>query len=546
MASGKKQKEEADVARIEEVAHVTSVVQKYENDLSHRKTIRAYPYAIVWSIVFATAIIGEGFDLALFGNFFSMVQFKELFGTATPPKGEMEIPAAWQSAILASGQVGQLLGMTLAGKCSVVFGYRKTMMAALASVAFLLLINFFAAEVRLSTGSVAHGLGMISAGEFLLGMPWGTFQACVLPYASDIAPMKLRPALTTFVSMCWIIGQLLSTGAIKASSGIVGDVVKAYHIPVALQWTWPLPVLFFVWKAPESPWWLVREDRRDEAHTVLRRLNRSPDYPAREQVRVLETTNEQEKMETENISYMECFRGANRRRTVIVLMTQVTQQLCGSSLMFYSAKVYQKAGMDMGRSYDLTLVQYALGMVCIAASWWLMGRFGRRTIWLWGIGGISFLMTAVGIMGLFMHAHVALPWMIAALLIIFTGVYNLSVGPLVYAINPEITSTRQKSMTLVLGRFTYLLAGQFNMWLLPRMLEDAPNGWGLGPGAALVYAGLSFGFFVWAYCCLPEVRDRTPAQMDELFRMNTPARKFRHARFGETGAFEISSGNKQV
>ncbi|OLN81678.1 Maltose permease MAL61 [Colletotrichum chlorophyti] len=504
-----------------------TVARKYEKNQTYLQTVRKYLPAIKWSIVFAMTIVGEGYDLALMGNFFSSSQFQRLFGYVPESGVTSEIPAVWQSMILTSSQLGQVSAMYFAGLSLDKLGYRKTMVFSLASVMVLLLVNFFA-PVVLATGGFKAGLGMIIAGEFLLGMPWGSFQACVLAYASDISPLKLRPALTTFVSMCWIFGQLLSTAAIKGVTTIKGDDVTAYRIPVAIQWIWPLPVLVCVFLAPESPWWLMRNSRSDLARSSLARLNKDPNYPIDGQLRVIELTNEQEKTSKAEaeITYLDCFRGPNLRRTTIVVSTNLTQQLCGSALMFYSAKLYQKAGMSSAKSYDLTLIQYALGIVCIVGSWPLMNYVGRRTIWLGGLFTTIVLQASVGILGVFSEANAAVQWAIAVLLVIFTGVYNLSLGPLVYAINPEIPSTRQKAKTLVIGRVTYLIAGQFNMWLVPRMLENVPNGWGLGPRTALVYAGINGMFFVWSYFCLPEVHGRTQAEMDELFKGNVPARMF--------------------
>ncbi|WQF75550.1 Putative major facilitator, sugar transporter, major facilitator superfamily [Colletotrichum destructivum] len=504
--------------------------REYEEQHSYMQTVNKFRPAIKWSILFAITIVGEGYDLALMGNFFSLAQFQNLFGHSSGRGAAKEIPALWQSMILTSSQAGQVSAMYFAGLSMDKYGYRKTMMVSLGTVIVFLFVNFFATAV-LPTRGYNAGLGMIAGGSFLLGVPWGSFQACVLAYASDISPLKLRPALTTFISMCWIFGQLFSTAAIKTVTTIQDNDVLAYRLPVALQWIWPIPILICVFLAPESPWWLIRQSRPDLARRSLNRLNKDAAYPVDGQVKVLELTNDQEKNydNESEITYLECFRGINLRRTMIVVTTNLTQQLCGSALMFYSAKLYQKAGMSSSKSYDFTLIQYAIGIICIVTSWPLMKYIGRRTIWLWGLGVAVVLMAGVGVLGFFNDAHVAIPWVIAVLLVIFTGVYNLSIGPLAYAINPEIPSTRQKAKTLVIGRVAYLIAGQFNMWLLPRMLEDVPNGWGLGPRAAMVYSGINAVFWGWAYFCLPEVRGRPQADMDELFKRKISARKFSQA-----------------
>ncbi|KAK1986833.1 general substrate transporter [Colletotrichum cereale] len=493
--------------------------RNYEEQHSYTQTINKFRPAIKWSALFAITIVGEGYDLALMGNFFSLSQFQNLFGYSPGRGAAKEIPALWQSMILTGSQFGQVSAMYFAGLSMERFGYRKTMMFSLGTVTVFLFVNFFA-TAALATGGYNAGLRMIVVGEFLL--------ACVLTYASDISPLKLRPALTTFGSMCWIFGQLFSTAAIKSVTTIKDNDALAYGLPVAIQWIWPLPMLICVFFAPESPWWLIRQSRPDLARSSLARLNTDPAYPVDGQVKVLELTNKQEKydMNDSEITYLECFRGVNLRRTMIVVMTNLTHQLCGSALMLYSAKLYQKAGMSSSKSYSFTLIQYAIGIVCIFISWPLMKCIGCRTIWLWGLGGAVILMAGVGVLGFFHDTHVAIPWIIAIMLVAFTGVYNLSIGPLAYAINPEIPSTRQKAKTLVIGRVVYLIAGQFNIWLLPIMLEDAPNGWGLGPRTAVVYSGINVIFWGWAYFCLPEVRGRPQAAMDELFKRKVSARRF--------------------
>jgi SP family general alpha glucoside:H+ symporter-like MFS transporter len=416
-------------------------------------------------------------------------------------------------------------------------------MAALSLVMCFLLVSFFSPEA-LKVGGSDGGLGMLLTGEFLLGLPWGVFQAAVLPYASEIAPPQLRPTLTTFVNMCWLIGQLLATAAIKAVTGI--NKLQAFRIPIALQWIWPIPIAVCVFFAPESPWWLVRHDRPDQALKSIKRLDKYHTY-AEGTLRVMELTNKHEREVMgsadgeksgraggEAISYMNCFRGTNLRRTEVVTMLNLTQQLCGSCLMYYSAKLYQKGGLSDIKAFDYTLIQYGLGIVAIASSWLLLRRLARRIIWISGVAISGLLMLGVGILGFFAKGETpsegvrrSIPWVIVAFLVTFTGIYNLSIGPLAYSLASEIPSTRLKSKTVVIGRATYLVFGLFNLFLTPKMLEDEPNGWGLGPSAALVFGAFNVCIFLpWAYFRLPETKDRSFAEIDLLFKAGVPARQW--------------------
>jgi MFS transporter, SP family, general alpha glucoside:H+ symporter len=84
------------------------------------------------------------------------------------------------------------VGIYEAGWALEKYGYKKVLIAHLCLVNVLLFLNFFASDVR-----------YVIAGESLLGMPWGAFQAASLPYAADVSPAKLRGPLTTFINMCW-------------------------------------------------------------------------------------------------------------------------------------------------------------------------------------------------------------------------------------------------------------------------------------------------------------------------------------------------------
>ncbi|KAK2009816.1 hypothetical protein LZ32DRAFT_660955 [Colletotrichum eremochloae] len=303
-------------------------------------------------------------------TFFSQFQFQNLFGCSSGHGAAKEIPALWQSMILTSNQFGQISAIYFAGLLMEILAY-----------------------------------------------------PCVLVYASDIFPLKLCPALTTFVSICWIFGQLLSTAAVKSVATIEDNDVMAYRIAVAL----------------------MRRSRSDLARSSLVRLNTDTIYPVDGQAKVLELTDKQEKCHDSEITYLEYFRGVNLHPTMIVVTTNITQQLCGFSLMLYSAKLYQEASMNIFTSYDLRLIQYAIGMVCIVTLWPLMKYFRRRTIWIWGLWDIVIIIAGVGVLAGFHDAHVVIPWVIAVLLVVFTGVYNLWIGPLALAINSEMPSTRQKA-----------------------------------------------------------------------------------------------------
>ena len=163
---------------------------RYERNLTLWQAVRMYPKATAFSMLFSLSLIMEGYDTSLLGSFFAYPTFQEKFGTQQAD-GTYQLSASWQSGLQNGVQVGEILGLWAVGSIAQRFGYKKTMLGALAMMIGVIFIMFF-----------AQNLGMLFAGEILCGLPWGAFQTITTTYAAEISPMQLRPFLTTYVNMC--------------------------------------------------------------------------------------------------------------------------------------------------------------------------------------------------------------------------------------------------------------------------------------------------------------------------------------------------------
>lgn len=183
---------------------------------------------------------------------------------------------------------------------------------------------------------------MLAIGYHLCGWAWGTFQASCVSYASEITPVSpphslkgradhkvaLRGYLTTYVNLCWIIGQFLAAGVLKAMANRTDE--WAYRIPFAIQWIWPIPLITLIYFAPESPWFLVRAGRLEEAAAAVARIQKKGSaVDPRDTVAMMVRTNEHEKSVSEGVRYIDCFKGSDLRRTEIACFAWASQTLAG-------------------------------------------------------------------------------------------------------------------------------------------------------------------------------------------------------------------------
>lgn len=114
----------------------------------------------------------------------------------------------------------------------------------------------------------------------------------------------------------------------------IGRNSRVSRLTIIVQWVWPVPIFIGTWFAPESPWWLVRQGRFDDAKKALAALTSpTPSLPfdLDANVAMIKATDELEKAMDAGTSYISCFRGIDLRRTEIASMAWVAQAFCGAA-----------------------------------------------------------------------------------------------------------------------------------------------------------------------------------------------------------------------
>lgn len=120
----------------------------------------------------------------------------------------------------------------------------------------------------------------------------------------------------------------------------------------AIQWVWPVILLVGLCFAPESPYWLVRQGRRDDAKHALEKLTSNKDRTDLDAMLVLiEETDLFEREIEASTTYMDCFKGSNLRRTEICIMVYLIQVIGGNPLIGYSTFFFTQAGLASANAF---------------------------------------------------------------------------------------------------------------------------------------------------------------------------------------------------
>ncbi|KAG9514745.1 general substrate transporter, partial [Aureobasidium melanogenum] len=497
-----------------------------EHNLTLMQALKKYPQACFWSIAISSAIIMEGYDIVLIYSFFGQPAFVKKYGEYDAAAGKYTLSAAWQAGLGNATQIGTVIGAFLNGYLAHKFGYRKVMVASLLSLLAFVFISFFAPTIE-----------VILIGQILCGIPWGVFATMAPAYASEVCPTVLRGYLTVYVNLTWAFGQLVGAGVQSALSGSTTE--WAYRIPFAIQWVWPLPIALLAYCAPESPWYLIRTGNSEGALSSIKRLSPTKtECEHRAQLAMMQHTNQLEMDISAGTSYWDCFKGIDRRRTEIVCMVFAAQPFCGSAMGGTPTYFFIQAGLPTSISFKMTVGGLGIASVGTIISWYLLSAFGRRTLYLWGLGLLAIILIITGAISAADATSVAGNYAQAVMMLLWLAIYYLTVGPICYAIIGETSATRLRNKSVCLARIAYDIANITCGAVNPYLLNPTALNWKGKTG--FFWAGTTLVFFLWTFFRLPECKGRTYEELDVLFANKVKTREFKkfnvnvYAQDGET------------
>ncbi|CAJ2511697.1 Uu.00g073220.m01.CDS01 [Anthostomella pinea] len=408
----------------------------------------------------------EGYDTNLIGNLYAYPAFKKQFGQ--PYKDGYQILGKWQSALGGGATAGAFVGALCNGWLLKRFGFRYVFMGGTILMTAFIPISVFGENV-----------GLQVLGQALCGIPWGIFATIGPAYASEEMPLALRGYLTSYTNMCFAI---------------------------------------------ESPWWLVRAGKHEEAERMMKRLTVDEQRDnARQAIAMMIHTNEIEKEVEVGTSYLDCCKGTNLRRTEIACMAFAGQVLARSQFAYSATYFFEQAGLSSSNTYKLNLGGTAIAFVGTILSWFLMKCFGRRWLYCTGIGLMSIYLFIIGCLD-YAHSAAAVQAQ-SALCLLWLFTFSLSIGPIGWAIPPEVSSTRLRSKTIVLGRNTYYIASTLANVVQPYLIN--PTELNLRGKTGFFWFAFCTAAFIWACFRLTETKGRTFEELDIMYIARVPTRKFK-------------------
>lgn len=179
----------------------------------------------------------------------------------------------------------------------------------------------------------SQNIGMLVVGRFINGLSVGICSAQVPVYISEVAPPSKRGRLVGTQQWAITWGILIMFYVSYGCSYINGT--GAFRVPWGLQMIPAIFLFFALIILPESPRWLAKKDRWDEAIGVLALVHAKGDaespFVQKEMAEIREVV-EFERANSD-VTYFELFRPQMINRTHIGVFCQIWSQLTGMNVM---------------------------------------------------------------------------------------------------------------------------------------------------------------------------------------------------------------------
>jgi len=375
-------------------------------------------------------------------------------GAIGPLKAHFSLNANQEGWATGCALVGCALGAAGAGVLSDGLGRRRVLIVS--AILFFISAVGTALPRDVATFIIFRIIGGIGVGAASMSSPM---------YIAEISPARIRGRMVS-VNQFAIVTGFLVVYFVNYFIALQGD--SAWNEQAGWRWMFGsevlpalllLVLLFFV---PESPRWLTKQGRGDEALAILARVDGS-NHAKTELLEIKDA------IAHESGSLKQLFQPGMKIVLVIGIVLAVLQQVTGINVfLYFGTEIFKKMGSETNAALLQTVIVGAVNLSFTVVAIWTVDRLGRRPLMMIGSAGMGISLLAMGLAAYCLKTEL---WVMAFILG-YIACFALSVGPVTWVILSEIFPTRIRGRAMAIATVCLWVANYFVSQTFPMMDSD--------------------------------------------------------------------------
>ncbi|KAK4615766.1 MFS-type transporter oryC [Fulvia fulva] len=435
-----------------------------------------------------------GYDQGLFGGILGGSRFKAMLGEPGP---------TMTGLVTGMYDIGCAIGAVAAFVWGENLGRKKSII--LANVIVI---------VGAAIQTACYSYAQMAVARVIAGVGVGLSTVSVPILQSETLPSHNRGALLVVQSALIIIGVAIASWLCFAT--LYANSSLQWRFPIACQIVFSMLVLCCCPFLPETPRWLAKHGRDDEArHTITRLLNKSEDDPeVKGQLNEILETIAAESGDGEP-TWSEVFSNAtksrNLQRVLLGMGPYMMNQWSGINALCYYLAYILETYLNFSSSMSLILASVAFTQYAVF-SWppyFYIDRIGRRWTVIYSSIGCAVCMAVIA--GCLLSSSYSTAAVAVAFMFLYLDCFTLGILPVSWSYSAEIQPLRVRNKATAVGVFSHWMSNFVVVMVTPIGLDNISGNY----------------FWIWAIVCASfvpltyffgvETSGRTLEQIDSMF-----------------------------
>ena len=373
------------------------------------------------------------------------------FDTAVISGAEKAIQAIYQLSDFSHGftvaiaLIGTIVGALFCGNPAERFGRRRAMIA-------IALLYFVSA---IGTATIINWYSFMFF-RFMGGLAVGASSVVGPMYIAEISPSHWRGRFVAFFQFNIVLGIVLAYLSNYCISGIPNDwqwMLGALSIPA---------LLFFILlnTIPESPRWLVKQQRIQDAHTVLTKTG-EPDVKR-------EIGEIEESLAETGATGVKLFQKQYSKPIMIAFLIATFNQLSGiNAILYYAPRIFELSGVFRDGALIQSIIIGLTNLTFTMLGMVIIDKAGRKPlIYVGSIGMfISLSLVAYGFFAGKFEGYYMLLCLMG-----FIAFFAVSLGATIWVVIAEVFPNSVRAKGQVFGSMTHWIWAALLSWFFPMFL----------------------------------------------------------------------------